>query len=534
SEFSEKVAANVKKHIKDKLDENGEAWLNKGTEYLKNDRCPYCTQNLKNIDLIEYYKDYFSESYKSFKKEIFADVKTIGDSFPSKNLTEQKSTVKLNKERLDTWSNKLIVKEKLSEIGLEKFERSFQNFLSLINELFDKKLTNPIECPDLSSFYKCKDELDQLRANFDKYNSEVRSVNNDIENFKTKLSSFSLAEQERLSQLNNIKNRFNSDTIKFIEELERNHSEKDQRTREKDDKKERLNKITEETLKNYSEGINRYLSNCGASFELCNPKPVYTGGKPSLEYKIGINNSIIDLGKSNSPDDVPSFKNTLSEGDKSTLAFAFFLARIEKDSQIGNKIVVIDDPINSMDVHRKDTTSYELYNISQLSSQTLIFTHSPEFAKLVWDKNKSSDKKCVRTETKAENCKISEWDINTVGMLDYFHHYFLLSEFITTGRGDKKSIAQSIRPLLEGNLRFRFPGIFKDDKWLGDFIDMIRNSADNSEIHHLLSKLTELEDINDYSKRFHHDDEKWAENLANINSVSLKSYSERTTKFCTG
>lgn len=57
--------------------------------------------------------------------------------------------------------------------------------------------------------------------------------------------------------------------------------------------------------------------------------------------------------------DRPSFKNTLSAGDRTTLAVAFFLAHLERDTDIGRKIVVLDDPLSSQDAFRRRQTVQE-------------------------------------------------------------------------------------------------------------------------------------------------------------------------------
>jgi len=73
------------------------------------------------------------------------------------------------------------------------------------------------------------------------------------------------------------------------------------------------------------------------------------GGVPSSNYQILINNTPVDLGDSETPLDKPSFRNTLSAGDKSTLALAFFLAQLANDPGKANKIVIFDDPFNSQE-----------------------------------------------------------------------------------------------------------------------------------------------------------------------------------------
>ena len=57
-----------------------------------------------------------------------------------------------------------------------------------------------------------------------------------------------------------------------------------------------------------------------------------------------INDTAVEMGSGDTPLDEPSFRNTLSSGDKSTLALAFFLAQIKADAEKGECIVVFDDP----------------------------------------------------------------------------------------------------------------------------------------------------------------------------------------------
>jgi len=534
SDITLKINQKVKNHITNRLDEDGEDWIEKGLDYLKDEECPFCTQDLKNIDLVDYYKKFFNEAYKDYKKNIIEGIEELKKNINDKNLVLLKSRIKLNEERLASWNNILKTENKTTNIDFDNYERATKELIKLISDLFERKLGNPIEPLNLTVLETAHNSFNEYGNKLEQYNREVLTINSAVQLFMDKLIGDTETEQKKLDHLRNTKKRNEESIINLVDEWQKYHAQKDELNTEKSELKEKLNTITNIVLDKYSVGINKYLSNCGANFKLSNSKVKYTGGKACLDYKIQLNHTSIDLGKTDSPDEIPSFKNTLSEGDKSALAFAFFLAKIEKDPDISKKVVVIDDPISSMDVHRKDTTAYALYKISQQALQALIFTHSPEFAKLIWDKDIASNKKCLRTEIENGNCKLIGWDIDRFGMSDYFHHYFLLSEFFTSGRGDKKSIAQSIRLLLEGNLRFRFPKSFVNDQWLGNYIELIRESESSNEIHILFDELQELEEINDYSKKFHHDHPNGIENLSNINTISLKAYSERALKFCTG
>jgi wobble nucleotide-excising tRNase len=47
-----------------------------------------------------------------------------------------------------------------------------------------------------------------------------------------------------------------------------------------------------------------------------------------------------------------SLRYFLSDGDKNALALSFFLAKLDLFDNIGEFIVVVDDPFTSFDTHR--------------------------------------------------------------------------------------------------------------------------------------------------------------------------------------
>jgi wobble nucleotide-excising tRNase len=55
-------------------------------------------------------------------------------------------------------------------------------------------------------------------------------------------------------------------------------------------------------------------------------KVEYSGRVPNSTFCVVINETEVETGTIDTPLDEPSFRNTLSSGDRSTLALAFFLA----------------------------------------------------------------------------------------------------------------------------------------------------------------------------------------------------------------
>lgn len=87
-------------------------------------------------------------------------------------------------------------------------------------------------------------------------------------------------------------------------------------------------------------------------------------------------------------------------------------------------------------------------------------------------------------------------------MEGYFQDHSALTAYLQDGSKSLRDIARKIRPVLEGYCRYRFPGQFTDKEWLGDMLGKIKAKGTD---HQLFGILGELESINDYSKKYHHD-----------------------------
>ena len=94
-----------------------------------------------------------------------------------------------------------------------------------------------------------------------------------------------------------------------------------------------------------------------------------------------------------------------------------------------------------------------------------------------------------------------------------------------SGAKDLVGIVRKIRPVIEGYLRYRFPNTFADNMWLGDMIGKIRADASS---HPMFPALAEIEGINDYSKRFHHDTNPGGYDSEQIDDGELRSFVDRT------
>lgn len=106
-----------------------------------------------------------------------------------------------------------------------------------------------------------------------------------------------------------------------------------------------------------------------------------------------------------------------------------------------------------------------------------------------------------------------------------------LRNFYTSPEEDPlhlREVVRCIRPSIEGIFRIKYYSYISDKDWLGDFIVMIRDCDCSSPFYRLKDNLDEIEEINDYSKQYHHSNPNYMD--VDISPLELKNYVKRTLK----
>jgi wobble nucleotide-excising tRNase len=133
----------------------------------------------------------------------------------------------------------------------------------------------------------------------------------------------------------------------------------------------------------YQTAINIYLRKFGAGFRIDKVSSANTRGGSSCTYDMVIND--VPIAGGNPPPGNPSFRNTLSSGDRNTLALAFSFASLDQDRGLASKAVVIDDPLTSPDEHRSLTTVQEVRALAEKAGQVIVLSHSQRFLCQIWE-----------------------------------------------------------------------------------------------------------------------------------------------------
>lgn len=527
-ELSKEAAEAVAAHTK-RLDKSGEQWLERGVAYL-GETCPFCAQSVKNVDLVSAYRAYFSAAYKAFKSDIGNHQKATTDNFGPNAVIAVQETFKNNSTLVEFWKQYFDVQ--LGILDLADIIQAIRNIERELGGALQQKSSSPLDpitpSEQLDSVIT---EYKQLCSSVEDYNNSCRKTNDNIKEVKARAKGSNLAAAKKdLSGLHNIKARRTQDIDDLCKAYLVQQLNKLNLEQEKVRAKETLDAYSDTIFGLYESSMNDHLAMFGADFRLVNTGGNYQGGKPNSTYSIAINSCPVTVdGRGGEP----SFKTTLSGGDKSCLALAFFLSRIDHDPKLSEKVVVLDDPMCSMDHDRSDRTVKVLLDLVAKAKQVVLLSHDNHFLRRVWNGSPQDNRKAIHVRRIRDNeSTIEEWDIINATRSEYLQDYFALVEYLQAGGGDLRDLARKIRVLLEENLRMRFPDAFGSTEWLGDFLEKIRNADSGDAVFAMKSQLNEIEALNDFSKKYHHGNP--AASREPVTDGALKTYAQRTLVFLRG
>lgn len=207
--------------------------------------------------------------------------------------------------------------------------------------------------------------------------------------------------------------------------------------------------------------------------------------------------------------DLEPVHGNLSEGEKTAIAFVYFITKIkENDNSIKDIVIVIDDPVSSFDSnHLFHAYSFMKVHCEE-AKQLFILTHNFTFFKLVrdWISRKNKDNRNISNfyVINASNGKPrSATYTNAKPALLKYHseyHYFFSRLYSLKEQEDFETddyflAANLSRRLLEAFLAFKFP------KNHGNFAQLFDVAISSSENPGYESKQKILKFVNQYSHR---------------------------------
>jgi wobble nucleotide-excising tRNase len=520
------------KHHCQTLSKDGETWIKEGVDFTHKTKnvCPFCGQPLANSDLSKIYSDYFNDSYLSLKKEINQAIADLEKAFSTDILIQIQTKIAENSSRSIFW--KQYIDEEFPDLEFQSLKKVWEELHNDARNCLIDKSKAPLEKISMSLGLKQSiKSYTALTTRVYAYDGRIEDLNIKISSMKEKIKEQSIDKSEaHLNILYNTRLRFDSDMQALCNRYVSLTKEKNKKISEKEAKRLQLSEMTTKIIGQYQKTLNGFLLNFGTEFQIKETKTSFQGGRPSANYCLEVNGECIPLGSEETLDK-PGFKTTLSDGEKSTLAFAFFLAQLFQDPELNKKVIVIDDPITSLDENRRVCTKHEILKIVNIAEQVIVLSHDPYFLKSIGEEYKNPKTLWIKRSGKT-SVVIEEWDIEAATQSSYIKDYWKLKKYFIEGKGDPRDVVRCIRPLLEGYLRFCFPDEFLPNEWLGQFIEKIAASKESVPLGKMKDRIDDLICINDYSKRFHHQfDPDAATNLEKITEGELSPWVKRTLEF---
>ena len=514
--------------VQHQMQAHGGAWLTEGLQYVNDEACPFCGQGLAGVDLIRAYRDFFSREYHALRDEVTALLTQIETALGDRVVAAIEQTLLQNSNNVEFWNRYCELTPPIAP-DAGRLAECLIALRHASQALLRIKAGTPLEAvPPDEGFTQALTAFEELRVSIGAYNASIAGANAIIATRKRETQAANAREVESaLARLKAQKARHSEDVRVLCASDATLQVGKTALETEKDRVRVQLDTHTAQVITRYGQSINRYLERINAGFSITTPTHNYRGGQPSTSYQIVINQNNVDLGDAATAHDRPSFRNTLSAGDRSTLALAFFLAQLDLDPDRAAKTVVFDDPFTSLDSFRRNHTVHQIRRCGDTCAQVIVLSHDAAFLKLLWDRVVLADRKTIQLcRVGEENTAIAEWDIEKAVQARYKADIDALQRFFSVNDGLPRNLIQKIRPVLEGYCRNLFPVQFGEQEMMGGIVGKIRTAGVP---HPLFPIVEDLDELNIYCRRYHHADNPNAATEA-VDDAELQGYVKRTLK----
>lgn len=516
------------------LGQGGEPWVADGMRRIPQGQgtmatgtCPFCAQDLHGSPVIQHYRAYFSDAYASLKRTVADALGAVNQAHGGDVPAGFERAVRVAVERRHFWSRFCEVAEvTLDTAAIVRDWRAARE--AVIAQLAAKQIA-PLERMRLS------DGTRALVATYEAHRTTITTINHRLQEANQAIG----VAKERaatanstilagdLAKLKAVRSRHEPTTAALCDEYLRERAAKETTEQQRERTMATLEQHRTRVFPGYQTAINLYLPRFNAGFRLDSVMYANTRGGPTCTYNVLINNTPVPVGGADPAPGEPSFRNTLSAGDRNTLALAFFFASLDQDAGLANKVVVIDDPISSLDDHRTLTTVQEIRRLAERVAQVIVLSHNKPFLCRLWEGADSTACAALEVFRDGAGSSLRAWDVAQDSVTEHDRRHARLREFLASGSGDMREVARSIRPHLEAFLRVACPEHFEPGALLGPFIGVCEQRTGTAQEILDAASIQELRDLNEYARRYHH--QGWE--TEPINDGALRGFVERALRF---
>lgn len=529
TDVSEAAALRVKAHIASHGSAAFEGWLAAGLGYVIDADCPFCGNANGDGPLLAAYHSYFNDEYHALKEKTSALPTNVEKRLGEQIATIVQSNIQKAQAQLSYWRSVLSLPT--TDFDESKFNSLLGELRELLVALAYSKSESPLNpIGSQTEIEQARQIWQQLSEQLSAFNDSLSHCNQLIDSHKQSLETVKqeLIELE-IKKLEIQRDRHTDNAIRQLAEYDAADQARNALTKQKEAARTKLNEQMEAIFVTYGENINKLLQDFGAQIEIRSLKPAFRGQGAigRTEYELLVRGNPVSLNSTEGA----HFGNTLSEGDKRALAYAFFLAKVITTPNLSVKTVLIDDPVCSLDWNRRTATIRSLQRLARECRQLIVLAHDAFFvralgeglSKLPETKNKVSYIKVAATAGNAS--ELVPLDIEDECKGRHRRNIDILSRYLANPATISAQLAsRTIRPVLEGYIRNRFPLSPPNGNMLGSIINFIQKADQSSPYFALKPLVSEFNDINDYTIQFMHEDgeQEWP-----LVETELRAYCQR-------
>ena len=411
------AAAQVQVHLAG-LGPDGETWVSEGMRRVQQPaagmarvNCPFCAQDLTGSPVINHYRAYFSAAYADLKRRvsdaIAANNRTHGNDLPA----AFERSVRVAVERRQFWSRFCDVPEIAIETAA--IVRDWRSAREAVSAALAGKQAAPLErmtlaqeARDAVAAYEAhRQEIAELSSALQRANAAIRVTKEQA------AAGNPAAIAADLSRLKAVKARHSVTIAALCDNYLEEKAAKTATEQQRDQTRATLDQYRTAVFAGYETAVNLYLQRFNAGFRLDSVTYAQTRGGPACTYNVVINNTAVAVGATAPPGE-PSFRNTLSSGDRNTLALTFFFASLDQDPSLGNKTVAIDDPISSLDDHRSLTTVQEIRRLAERAGQVVVLSHNRPFLCRIWEGTDHTIRAALQVARDGAGSTMRSWNVD--------------------------------------------------------------------------------------------------------------------------
>lgn len=500
----ESVHAEAEKHVKEHLKrhtidpEKAEPIIREAFGQAK-ETCPFCGREITDVQyLIDAYRNYFDKAHHQLLEKIDKSKADINAWNLSSDILRLRTKYVEIDSAIEGLKNYSEITDVLQSIDFDGVINEIESAKKQILKSLEQKRINLTFVPPTSEILNLEKQLQSINSWVEEVNQFYKNLTTKFEEYLLKVRDLSMEElTQKQKQISKCLERFSLAEGNWCKEYSAIESSYTSAVADTKSCAQKLSDYSMGIFEEYQKDINKTLKDLGVDFWLdsFSEKVDKKQKQPYADFQLVINGAQVPL---QSRGDNPEFQNTLSEGEKNTLSFAFFINWIKRQNNLAETIVIFDDPLSSLDENRKNLTARIIRDITKKIMQTIILTHNKDFLFILNDRL-SSPKIISLKKDKATGSNLVSFDLEKEKKSNQHQRIDELEKYLEKDYCSVEDAQEKIRLCMETALQFKYYRHLSGISTFGKMLDEL----------HKLGKLQPdllrtLRDLNDVSSAPHH------------------------------